>query len=1145
MEGYENLQFPKCVPLDKVNIEYSIFWSSFADYLNNHNTKCIDLILPELSTFCEYLAKFHRMKATTLISDWKIREHQHTFNNLISILEYFDLSDEIGCRNLKNLASKLIRGGDELHEKSIEILIRRVEEIIPDKEERFQFFEDIIRDLCNTNEFEFIDDQPVIAQLIRNDNSNIQIEISRLKVKIMDFQEQITNFMENKNYDAVQQITEKLKIAISEYNQHLIPILNNLPENEAKIHQLNLLNTEKQQLSNVTKGLKSIFYLVASEKVSSLTLSIRPFYNDFIRPQIDSIQLEIRNWALKCATSFGLLYDSLAHDVFIQLAKQFSQTKNIQIWVTASQALFSLFAKYGLKYFEMDTHQNRRASAKNSRQLFRGNNTDCYSQDEEDESESVDDILQMLSHILETCVHTTVQNAILKGYCLMCTHGNEAHPIIISKLMLKYFDPNTNTEAQQMLGIFFRTLIARSKLTWLEAALLPTVYQILHASYDSSLGEVKPSMVIKFVINATKPQGGSFREGYNIHDSICASFLRDIQDNIYTNISLVKILANELIFLSITPSPEMRSNYINLVTSIIDDDEHELDSKTLKNLNVFKSILEGKTKTQSTESNVQENEKTNDTNFNDYESSYESGDENKTDGEDKNETENGDNNFTEKVREKPLQPHSSDRILNNSIILNTDDNLSLTPSKVIGTLNEIERPMPNPHDEPLLTPNRNVILNQNLNSGKISSRIPMHVERATAPTTLTSKQLTPSKFVSPILQTDRRKSSSDNESQILIRISSPPKNQNAEEDIDKTSNEFVILSNPPESDILKTTSRQLQFDNESRVSEASPPSSLSELSDSSETPKAKRGRYLNSTLSENIKSLNSSISKETPSDDLTPSNQKTMRNNLLSFEPMRTTTRTPKSLPQSLNSKESETSRKSKRGRPSKSRESTNARPTSSQDSSSDHPSPSQVPQSPNLNESESSRKTKSGRPSKSQEKTSGRLSTSKKGTSGRLSSAQESSIGRPSRIPESAIGRPSNSQETSNNRPSSYRKSTSSQTSISQESPSGRPPRNRRTLPARFQTTNTSIIGSSQKSNEISEENITVSSRHSLNDASNTGIIESSQPSTTVTRIRPARSLSSTRKSKSNDDVIPSSQPLVTRSAAKSIGRPKRHKNK
>lgn len=70
--------------------------------------------------------------------EWKQREYQFTFNNLINMLNYFDLSDEIGRKNLKIVASKLLGGGEELHEISIKILVRTIEQIIPDKDERFQ-----------------------------------------------------------------------------------------------------------------------------------------------------------------------------------------------------------------------------------------------------------------------------------------------------------------------------------------------------------------------------------------------------------------------------------------------------------------------------------------------------------------------------------------------------------------------------------------------------------------------------------------------------------------------------------------------------------------------------------------------------------------------------------------------------------------------------------------------------------------------------------------------------------------------------------------------------------------------------------------------------------------------------------------------
>lgn len=63
---------------------------------------------------------------------------------------------------------------------------------------------------------------------------------------------------------------------------------------------------------------------------------------DFIRRQIESGQMFVRDWALKCGTAFSMLYGSLAKDVYNELFVQFYRHQHAKIWSTAIRALFDL-----------------------------------------------------------------------------------------------------------------------------------------------------------------------------------------------------------------------------------------------------------------------------------------------------------------------------------------------------------------------------------------------------------------------------------------------------------------------------------------------------------------------------------------------------------------------------------------------------------------------------------------------------------------------------------------------------------------------------------------------------------------------------------------------------------------------------------
>lgn len=90
------------------------------------------------------------------MDDWQKLEWSHLLKNLVDILKYFDLCDEIGKGNLKEFIVFLLQSNVDIHEETIETIVRRTEEIIPDKEDRFQVSDIISRiEEFYSNKFKF------------------------------------------------------------------------------------------------------------------------------------------------------------------------------------------------------------------------------------------------------------------------------------------------------------------------------------------------------------------------------------------------------------------------------------------------------------------------------------------------------------------------------------------------------------------------------------------------------------------------------------------------------------------------------------------------------------------------------------------------------------------------------------------------------------------------------------------------------------------------------------------------------------------------------------------------------------------------------------------------------------------------------
>lgn len=113
--------------------------------------------------------------------------------------------------------------------------------------------------------------------------------------------------------------------------------------------------------------------------------------------------------------------------------------------------------------------------------------------------------MYVFDHFLDDCAEEFIQHALIDGYCRLILHDHITDPSYLSKMILKYFNPMTEPDINQMLGIFFENLIKHQRHESLQQALLPTLFVVLEAPPDSPLQEVKPESILKFVINATLP----------------------------------------------------------------------------------------------------------------------------------------------------------------------------------------------------------------------------------------------------------------------------------------------------------------------------------------------------------------------------------------------------------------------------------------------------------------------------------------------------------------------------------------------------------------------------------------------------------------------------------------------------------------
>lgn len=601
--------FTKCIPFEKLSVEIIVYWLALVEYIQQTDTNedeedQLQYVICELSTFCEYLTEYINYIRETPAEDpesWDIQEDQYRLCLLIEILLRFDLGDEIGRQNLNTFVSKVL-STQILGENIVQKLVHCVENLITDLDARLQYFIDIIRGIIDPCSSIDVSD-PSIAMLLDNiKDPEKKLKIGHLKLEIMDLREQESELSKNKDYIRLEKVIEDLAAR----NEEFLNLLNTCSDSMATSTTISELNSNTKKVSKewTLHCLEICFYAVCSKQTTSLTPNMFKLYEDFVQRHMKSQHMEIRDRALTCGIACSMLYEHLAKDVHQELYLQFVRHHQPRLWTTAVNGICEMFDRYGIEFFafDMDTEKSDGSKTKKTRQLYNATLEQDDPEESTDASKNGTNVMYLFAHLFDTCQESAISMALATGFCRLILGGHYETNEIISKILLKFFNPSTCTEISQILSVFFETLIQRGKQICLEKALLPTIFTILDAPNESPLREIKPDLVIKFVINSTMPSAND--TGPNIHANIAKSFLNQMFEQT-SNKELLKVLSKELQTLVIESNKTVRDELLELANNLLEESIN--DNKIEGYIKSFIDMLSGVSKRSQSSANLDEN----------------------------------------------------------------------------------------------------------------------------------------------------------------------------------------------------------------------------------------------------------------------------------------------------------------------------------------------------------------------------------------------------------------------------------------------------------------------------------------------------------------------------------------------------------
>uniref|UniRef100_A0A182JQ35 Nuclear condensin complex subunit 3 C-terminal domain-containing protein n=1 Tax=Anopheles christyi TaxID=43041 RepID=A0A182JQ35_9DIPT len=619
--GEEN----KTVPLNELTIERAICWQAMLEHLQKSDSDELEDYMIELSKFCEYIKAlvenptelaFMKTSASTVSNQTTSPSQPETLDKLqqlylqyilqilLEIVLMYDFGDEFGRDSLKLVLSHMLCN-ETLFEMNVRLIMETFEKLITDVETRLNFFVELVSSVLEPSRQDVSNSSRQFIDLYLDKHPELtalKLQISALRVKILELKEQEGALSAQRDYAGAQLMNEELNMCNEKYAHLVKPIVQemsllstSLGDDTSSTLQFrdSMLKPRRVTQATVEKCLQICFYLVNSPAVRVLTPPVCDLYRTFISRHVQSGQLSTRNWALRTSTAFSMLYDGLSKETFHLLYQQFLNTASSRLWKTAIECVFELLDKYGFEYFDLeneDTNSSKEDSRthKSSRQLF-NRHSSSYHDDSMQSSCNGNEFYKMSVHFMDTCNDSVICSAIIEGFCRLILRGKCTSADIMSKLLLRFFNPTTDPEMQQMLGIFFQRLIAKRRQELMQKALLSTLFLVLEAPNESPLAEVRPESVIKFVVDSTQPV--FCNPGVNPHNTIAVTFLRVMRDNI-TLKDLLKLLSKELLGLDIKDDPVLRNDLAGTADEILK--EPLLDSKTVKNLKTFREIMLGK-----------------------------------------------------------------------------------------------------------------------------------------------------------------------------------------------------------------------------------------------------------------------------------------------------------------------------------------------------------------------------------------------------------------------------------------------------------------------------------------------------------------------------------------------------------------------
>ncbi|XP_015175226.1 PREDICTED: condensin complex subunit 3-like [Polistes dominula] len=523
----------KLIPVEKLSSENSLYWRCVAKHF--HTISCFDLlerILPELSNFCKYINDFLTMMSSKSFEQWEKRTHQFILLQLFEIIKFFDLSDEAGRNNLRELILNVLLT-NHCSEKIIECVVKYFENVVPDVNQRI----DLLANTIQTLRMPMKDSMEIVPEISAKEKHQNDMERARLRVQILDLQEEEYTAIQNKEYLKAEQINEQ--------RNKIDQVLMKMSETPKPCITINdcVIEKEKNDSETMIKCLSIMCSMMRAKSIKTLVTTLRCLLNVAIS-SLDHPNDRVHVLALDALGIFCILDKELARKHIFTFLLQFSLEQEKQdIWVITLKALFDLLTCYGVDFFDIKKVNNDDSANQSNK---RNKNIKLFGRKEEEEdgeltdctSQSINqiqnpDIMKILIGLLDNA-NQDLRNVATEGFCKLIINLRISNcSFLLSRIIVMYFNPANSDDAYlcQCISGFFELFLKKvpTNQELLEEAFFPTLKIISNAPDISPLQEINLYEVAVFILKLTSIRGDrSNMNTYCVHNNLAFAILAEI-----------------------------------------------------------------------------------------------------------------------------------------------------------------------------------------------------------------------------------------------------------------------------------------------------------------------------------------------------------------------------------------------------------------------------------------------------------------------------------------------------------------------------------------------------------------------------------------------------------------------------------------